>query len=139
MLVAVSGPTTISASGEELVRGVVAALPAGTVLVSGGAYGVDTLAAESARERGLRVILAVPAGKWHNERLSEDLGCRVEEVPGGYMARNDRLAELADVLYAFPPTAREELRSGTWATVRRFRRLGKTVHLTPFDTVLPSC
>lgn len=41
--------------------------------------------------------------------------------PLPYLARNRELVETCDALIACPQTAREELRSGTWATVRHAR------------------
>jgi hypothetical protein len=43
-----------------MVRDYVRALPAGTVVVSGGAGGVDTVAVAEARRLGLRVIVHLP-------------------------------------------------------------------------------
>lgn len=52
-----------------------------------------------------------------------------------YMERNTYLADNADVCAAFPHTTQEELRSGTWATIRRFERRDKAVVLRPISTV----
>jgi hypothetical protein len=54
-------------------------------------------------------------------------------IPGGYMKRNDVLVAHADVLLAFPKTPQEELRSGTWATIRRARKAGVEVRLFPLS------
>lgn len=50
-----------------------------------------------------------------------------------YMVRNHAIVAESEVLIACPSTATEELRSGTWATVRRARKVGKRVFL-----ILPS-
>lgn len=44
-----------------------------------------------------------------------------------YLARNQDIAEVCDVLLATPKEAEEILRSGTWSTVRRARKLNKEV------------
>lgn len=43
------------------------------------------------------------------------------------LVRNRHIAELCEVLIAGPFTDQEELRSGTWATVRYARQAGKPV------------
>lgn len=43
------------------------------------------------------------------------------------LARNRRIVAAVDVLIAAPETDREELRSGTWATIRYARAAGKPV------------
>lgn len=45
----------------------------------------------------------------------------------GYMERNQKIVDAADVLIATPKSDSEELRSGTWATIRRARKAGKRV------------
>lgn len=48
-----------------------------------------------------------------------------EERP--YLVRNAEIVSETDVLVATPKGDREELRSGTWATIRRARQQGKQV------------
>lgn len=114
---------------------VIEKLPGGVTLYSGGAHGVDTAAAMIALKReDIDVILVVPIDQFYNYRLARDAGLtQVIEVEGSYMNRNSALAEIADELIAFPRTAREILRSGTWSTIRRFRKLEKPVHLHPLQ------
>jgi hypothetical protein len=58
-------------------------------------------------------------------------GCRGDEtrLPAPFLARNKRIVSTTDVLIAAPGTQREILRSGTWATVRVARRMGRPVIL----------
>lgn len=42
-----------------------------------------------------------------------------------YIARNHNIVSLCDMLIATPGTINEQLRSGTWATVRYARKVGK--------------
>lgn len=44
-----------------------------------------------------------------------------------YLVRNANIVMEVDVLMAFPETFKEELRSGTWATIREARRVQKPV------------
>lgn len=44
-----------------------------------------------------------------------------------YLERNNDIVAACDVLIAAPKTEKEELRSGTWATIRYARKLGKRV------------
>lgn len=48
-------------------------------------------------------------------------------VPRQYLDRNRDIARACDLLVACPRTGHEELRSGTWATVRYARAMGKPV------------
>jgi predicted Rossmann fold nucleotide-binding protein DprA/Smf involved in DNA uptake len=54
-----------------------------------------------------------------------------------YMDRNARLVALGDMLLAFPATRAEELRSGTWSTIRRARKAGKRIVIVPLDGTEP--
>ena len=51
-----------------------------------------------------------------------------EDSPGrSYLARNRVIVSRAELLIAAPETDTEQLRSGTWATVRYARQAGKPV------------
>jgi hypothetical protein len=52
-----------------------------------------------------------------------DIICEPEE----YLARDREIARCCDVLIAVPLTADEQLRSGTWATVRYARKLRRLI------------
>jgi len=89
------------------VEDLIAAFPAGTVIVSGGCMGVDTWAASAARDHGLEVIEHLP-----------DLpptGSPRWEFTQAYHARNRLIAEDVDVLYAFVAQNR---RGGTENTIK---------------------
>lgn len=47
-----------------------------------------------------------------------------EWEPEAYLDRDHAMVDACDVLLAFPRSPREELRSGTWATVRYARKSG---------------
>jgi hypothetical protein len=77
--------------------------------------------------------LVVPEGyHWNRGLLDEFPGeITVHWIQGGYMKRNDALIADASTLLAFPATATEQVRSGTWATVRRARKRGLDVRIYP--------
>lgn len=100
--------------------------------ISGGAIGVDACGTWVAYDTGHWVDLVVPATLPWDEGLSV-YAQGIFPIEGDYMDRNDALAERGDVLVAFPETAEEELRSGTWATIRRFRKAGKPVIIIALD------
>jgi len=116
------------------------------VITSGCALGIDTMWIVLAKERwpDARILLVIPQA-FHNEALVKEFkrlyGREVEIVyareapsaPQAYMLRNDLLAEMNDVLIAHPTTSDEKMRSGTWATVRRFRKLKKPIYIEPLD------
>lgn len=112
-----------------------------TEFTTGGAFGIDTIAFFEAMGNypTAKHRVCVPDGEPYNTIVSAsahdaaERGQNVEViyVPGGYMKRNDALVAHCDVLLAFPPTAQEQLRSGTWATIRRARKAGKEVLMYP--------
>lgn len=98
----------------DLVESFVDGLPAGTVLVSGGALGVDQVAAARARARGLEVV----------EHLPDLTGCLKRfEFTRRFYERNERIVADADELVAF--TERDS--GGTWDTIRRAQARGLEV------------
>ena len=50
-------------------------------------------------------------------------------TPKPYIERNHDIVDAVDILIATPKTRREEVRSGTWATVRYARNSGKELHV----------
>ncbi len=88
----------------------VADLPANTVIVSGGANGVDTAAANAARARDLPVIEHRPDYEHYSGQRAP-------------LERNKLIVADADELHAWPaPWSR-----GTWSSVRLARKAGKPV------------
>jgi hypothetical protein len=100
----------------ELVRARVLALPARTVVVSGGAEGVDTWAAEAAAARGLSVEVLLP----------ELDGIRSRgEASRRYHERNARVIAAVDRVLAFT----DKDSGGTWDTIKRARAAGLPVEV----------
>lgn len=103
---------------------------------TGGAYGVDSIAARLAAKRHPQAfhILYYPEGyDWNTGLMQEAFWWHTWAVAGGYMKRNDALVYWSNVLLAFPETAEEVQRSGTWATVRRARKVNKPIWFYPLD------
>jgi hypothetical protein len=131
-----TGTTNPNGSSPKLIEHVIRNLEDVTQVNTGAAVGVDTYAYEYAVEFFPQAEhrVYVPKGKFHNSELvhkAEENGHRVILIPGGYMARNDALVANADILIGFPQTAAEVLRSGTWATIRRGRKVGISVRIHP--------
>ena len=102
---------------RESVEAAIGELPAGSIVVTGGADGPDRWAEEAARGRELEVVVYRP-----------DLGgvhARWEAAER-YYARNQRIVDDADTLIAFVAPDRT---GGTEDTVRRALRAGKPVEL----------
>lgn len=103
---------------REAVAAAVAELPIGAVVISGGAKGPDTWAAEAAQARGCQVIVHRPdllgglRGRW--------------DAAQRYYDRNQRIVEDCDRLIAFPAPERT---GGTEDTIRRAVKAGKPVEL----------
>lgn len=95
----------------EYVRG----LPQGTLIISGGARGVDTIAVDAAKECGLEFL--VFEADW--EKYGPSAGPR----------RNRKIAEACDEVVAFWDGSSR----GTMTTVKMAQELGKPV--TIFDSL----
>lgn len=61
------------------------------------------------------------------------LGNVTTMAPEPYLVRNRRIVDACDVLLGAPAEEQEQVRGGTWSTVRYARAQGKTVYV-----VLPS-
>jgi predicted Rossmann fold nucleotide-binding protein DprA/Smf involved in DNA uptake len=87
------------------------------IVVSGGCRGVDSWAITRAIKRGLVTEIHFP-----NIEDDMDYGDRVDE----YYARNRKVVDNSDVVYAFPI---DEKRGGTGYTIKYARERGKQVIL----------
>lgn len=104
---------------RDEVRNAVLALPDGSVVVSGGARGVDSWAAEEARKRGLEVVEHLP---------NIPKGASRQEAIAELMGRNTLIAQDCDRMIAFPhPDANGK--GGTWDSIRKAQKLGKVVDI----------
>ena len=100
---------------KENVEKLVSSFARDVIVISGGAKGVDTWAEQSARERGLEVIIFKPDLK--NIKHRGDMVQR-------YYNRNKKVAQECDILYAFVSPDRK---GGTENTIKFAQELGKKV------------
>lgn len=101
-----------------------------TELHHGDCIGADAQADAIARIFGVPVVIHPPENP--SKRAFTAQGGDTVWQPLPYLERNHDIVDECDVLIAAPKTPNEELRSGTWATVRYARRIGRPVNiLTP--------
>lgn len=101
----------------EMVVQYVNHLPHATIVLSGGASNVDSIAIATAKARGLPTQVFLP----------NTAGCTKNfEFTKAYYARNQQIADACEELQAFT----DKDTGGTWDTIRRVRKLGKPVHVT---------
>lgn len=87
----------------------------------GDCVGADAEAHELARELGYRIVAHPP------DNPKSRAYCAADEVrpEAPYLTRNRAIVAAVSVMIAAPATADEQVRSGTWATVRYTRAAGK--------------
>jgi len=102
---------------RETVEATVAALPVGTVVVTGGAAGPDQWAAQAALAHGIEVLVHRPDFAAVRTRW---------QATDRYYARNQRIVDDADRVIAFVAPDRT---GGTEDTIRCALRAGKPVEL----------
>lgn len=89
----------------------------------GGCVGADAEAHKIVRQLvPFTIHVHWPENKKHEARLS---GPFVSEGRKPYLTRNEDIVKACDLLIAAPLTDKEQMRSGTWATIRCAKRLGK--------------
>jgi hypothetical protein len=101
----------------------------------GDCVGADSLfhALCEASEYVKRIVIHPPTDDKHRAFCK---GAKVQLLdPLSYIARNHAIVDAAEVMLAAPSTDNEELRSGTWATVRySLKKKRKTMLLQPNGT-----
>ncbi len=95
----------------------VAALPSGSVVVSGGASGPDSWAVEAAKERGLETVEHLP---------KKVRGATRWQATEAFYARNQLIVDDSDELIAFVSPDRK---GGTEDTIRRAQKKGIPITL----------
>lgn len=100
----------------ERIRELVETFGAGTVVVSGGARGADSAAAEAARSLGFEVIEHLP---------KHEKSAPYFKVVQALFARNTLIAQDADELHAFINWGHRS--NGTFDTITKANRLEKLV------------
>jgi len=107
-------------SGLNLVNLAVGILPGDAVVLSGGARGVDSIAIQAAKGRGLNTIEYLPdlSGTLYRHEMTE-----------AYYARNQKIVDASDIIIAFT----DKTAGGTWDTIKRARRAGVRVEIIRSD------
>ncbi len=92
----------------------------------GDCIGVDAQCHELAKKHHLTTV-AHPASDTGDKRAF----CKADVVLPAKPAliRNHDIVDTVDVMFAIPRESSEVLRSGTWATIRYCRKVGKIVHI----------
>jgi hypothetical protein len=96
-----------------------------TELHHGDCIGADAQADTIARELGIDVVIHPPINA-----LKRAFCAKAGDVvwePAPYLERDHDIVDETEELIAAPHGDKEELRSGTWATIRYARQLDKTV------------
>lgn len=100
-------------------------LPPGT-FHHGDCIGADEQAARIFYSYGWNLELHPPTNPVKRAFLNREL-YHTEHEPLPYLNRNHKIVESCEILIACPKGMNEELRSGTWATIRYARGLGKEI------------
>lgn len=89
----------------------------------GDCMGADAQAHEIAVSLRYRIILHPPSNS------DKRAFCLADEArkPLGYLDRNTEIVKETEILIACPKEVTEQLRSGTWSTVRRARKLNRNI------------
>lgn len=97
--------------------------PSKDQLIIGVCIGIDQIVGEEGHKLGFQVHAVVPSNRSKIDHLFPNYCTSIEFMPDStdYMDRNQRIVDLSFDLTAFPLRGIEELRSGTWSTVRRAR------------------
>jgi len=95
----------------------------------GGCIGADFDAATICTRLGIDLVLHPPTNTSQTNYVQVS-HLRIEPAES-YLERNKSIASACTLLIAFPRSEKEELRSGTWATIRYARAAGKQVILIP--------
>lgn len=90
----------------------------------GDCIGSDEEAHDVADVMGLRLVIHPPD---NDSKRAFCRGAIRTYPPRPYLKRNQDIVNSSQVLVAAPKSGEEELRSGTWATIRYARKLGRRV------------
>lgn len=91
----------------------------------GDCIGADEQAAKGARLAGFRIIGHPPINSSKRAFFPTD----EEWPPAEYLARNKTIVNRSQEMIATPGDFEEQLRSGTWSTIRYARRVGCPCHV----------
>lgn len=101
----------------------------------GDCIGSDAQAAWLARHCGFHIIGHPPTNTSKRAYFPSD-----EWRPAApYLERNRAIVDASEEMIATPGEFEEQLRSGTWATIRYARRVGRPLHVILPDGVVATC
>jgi hypothetical protein len=95
----------------------------------GDCVGSDAEAHDIAHEFGAAIIIHPPSNP--DKRAFKNPGPR--RIPKPYLERNKDIVNECDVLIGMPKEHEEQLRSGTWSTIRYARKQGKPLRVIAPD------
>jgi hypothetical protein len=90
----------------------------------GDCIGADKQAHDIALSLSIPIIIYPPL---IDKKRAFCKGYYSRKTPMSYLARNHAIVDDVEILIACPKSDQEEMRSGTWATVRYARKTGKSV------------
>jgi len=93
----------------------------------GDCIGADASFHELAKACGKRIVIHPPMKDNHRAYKVGDVVHPVK----AYLQRNHNIVNAVDLMIACPHTDVEQLRSGTWATIRYARKVGKALEVLP--------
>ena len=91
----------------------------------GGCHGADCEAHKIAAQHAGRDVHPGDEGQHRGWSLRNDYAVLHPWKP--YLERNHDIVDVCEMLIAAPKSLTEELRSGTWATIRYARKIGRPV------------
>lgn len=100
-----------------------------TELHHGDCVGGDAQADDIARAKDIAIVIHPPIKSTKRAFKAQSGDCVWEPRP--YLERNHDIVDQCDLLIALPKSSKEELRSGTWATVRYATKQGKPIIILP--------
>jgi hypothetical protein len=95
----------------------------------GDCVGADEQAHAFAAEVGLKTVCHPPINESKRAFTRNDVTLEPKE----YLDRNKDIVRDTEILVATPGEFEEQLRSGTWSTVRYARRMGRGIWIVPPD------
>lgn len=98
--------------------------PEGISFRHGDCIGADAEAHQIARALGISPIIGHPPSNDSKRSFCE---FDEQEEPLDYLVRNARIAKCSEILIGTPKEYTERVRSGTWSTIRKARKLKKRV------------
>jgi len=100
----------------------------------GDCIGADAEFNNIAKNMGCEIVIHPASDVAENKRAHCLCNARMQDSPA--LKRNHDIVNTTDMLFACPGQDHEVLRSGTWATIRYARKMGKPVYIVyPDGTV----